>query len=172
MVILVRIGMKRSNYYVGIFPTINTSLDNPYDDTSLVVESYIKRIYESNSIPICIFLENGEINYRLLEMCDAFILPGGHRINACVYKVLEYAKDALGKNELYQFWGFNNNGAAQISRLLFEEATDINFMVGKAINPAHRGSSNSISFNVKVNLIGELTKCLESMGKNVKVSLF
>ena len=45
-------------------------------------------------------------------------------------------------------------------------------MVGKAINPAHRGSSNSISFNVKVNLIGELTKCLESMGKNVKVSLF
>ena len=92
MVILVRSGMKRSNYYVGIFPTINTSLDNPYDDTSLVVESYIKRIYESNSIPICIFLENGEINYRLLEMCDAFILPGGHRINACVYKVLAYAR--------------------------------------------------------------------------------
>ncbi|MDD5875614.1 MAG: SpoIIE family protein phosphatase [Baileyella intestinalis] len=87
-------------------------------------------------------------------------------------KVLKYAKEYLDRDEGYMQWGFQHDAAAEISRILFEEATDINFMVGKAINPAHRGSSNSISFNVKVNLIGELTKCLESMGKNVKVSLF
>ena len=87
-------------------------------------------------------------------------------------KVLKYAKEYLDRDEGYMQWGFQHDAAAEISRILFEESTDINFMVGKAINPAHRGSSNSISFNVKVNLIGELTKCLESMGKNVKVSLF
>ena len=87
-------------------------------------------------------------------------------------KVLKYAKEYLDRDEGYMQWGFQHDAAAEISRILFEEATDINFMVGKAINPAHRGSSNSISFNVKVNLIGELTNCLESMGKNVKVSLF
>ncbi len=87
-------------------------------------------------------------------------------------KVLKYAKEYLDRDEGYMQWGFQHDAAAEISRILFEEATDINFMVGKAINPAHRGSSDSISFNVKVNLIGELTKCLESMGKNVKVSLF
>ena len=30
------------------------------------------------------------------------------------------------------------DGASLISRLLFEEATDINFYVGKAVNPAHQ----------------------------------
>lgn len=87
-------------------------------------------------------------------------------------KVLKYAKEYLDRDEGYMQWGFQHDAAAEISRILFEEATDINFMVGKAINPAHHGSNTSISFNVKVNLIGELTSCLEAMGKNVKVSLF
>lgn len=89
-----------------------------------------------------------------------------------VNKVLEYAKDAVGKNELYQYWGFNNNGAAQISRLLFEEATDIDFFVGRAINPAHQISFTPLSFDIKMKLVEELTECLKQMGKNVRVSYF
>ena len=89
-----------------------------------------------------------------------------------INKVLEYAKDALGKNELYQFWGFNNNGAAQISRLLFEEATDIDFFVGQAINPAHQIAQTTLSIDIKMKLVEELTDCLRKMGKNVRVSYF
>ena len=89
-----------------------------------------------------------------------------------INKVLEYAKDAIGKNELYQYWGFNNNGAAQISRLLFEEATDIDFFVGRAINPAHQISFTPLSFDIKMKLVEELTECLKRMGKNVRVSYF
>ena len=55
-----------------------------------------------------------------------------------VNKVLEYAKDYLGENKHYEHWSYKRDGASLISRLLFEEATDINFYVGRAINPAHQ----------------------------------
>lgn len=87
-------------------------------------------------------------------------------------KVIEYAKDYLGKNELYEHWNFKKDGASLISRLLFEEATDINFFVGKAINPAHQNPDLPINFNIKMNLVGELCDCLKKMGKRVKVSYF
>ena len=50
-------------------------------------------------------------------------------------KVLTYAKDYLADNESYKDWSYKKDGASQIARLLFEEATDINFYVGRAINP-------------------------------------
>ena len=89
-----------------------------------------------------------------------------------VNKVVEYAKDYLAENELYEEWYFKQNGAALICQLLFEEATDINFYVGRAINPAHQNPDLPINFNIKMNLVEELTKCLKEMGKRVKLSYF
>lgn len=89
-----------------------------------------------------------------------------------VNKVIEYAKDALDKNELYEEWSFNRDGAALICRLLFEEATDINFYVGRAVNPAHQNPDLPINFNIKMNLVEELSDCLRRMGKRIKVSYF
>ena len=89
-----------------------------------------------------------------------------------VNKVVEYAKDYLGENKFYEEWSMKRDGASQISRLLFEEATDINFYVGRAINPAHQNPDLPINFNIKMNLVQELTKCLKEMGKHVKVSYF
>ena len=87
-------------------------------------------------------------------------------------KVVEYAKDYLGENNFYEEWSFKRDGASQISRLLFEEATDINFYVGRAINPAHQNPELPINFNIKMNLVEELSKCLRLMGKRIKVSYF
>ena len=89
-----------------------------------------------------------------------------------INKVVEYAKDYIGENSLYEKWNFKRDGAALISRLLFEEATDINFYVGRAINPAHQNPDLPINFNIKMNLVEELTKSLRAMGKRVKVSYF
>ena len=89
-----------------------------------------------------------------------------------VNKVVEYAKDALGDNKLYEKWSVGRDGASLICRLLFEEATDINFYVGKAINPAHQNPDLPINFNIKMNLVEELSKCLRQMGKRIKVSYF
>ena len=89
-----------------------------------------------------------------------------------VNKVLEYAKDYLGENKHYEHWSYKRDGASLISRLLFEEATDINFYVGRAINPAHQNPELPINFSIKINLVEELSKCLKDMGKRIKVSYF
>ena len=89
-----------------------------------------------------------------------------------VNKVVEYAQDYLGENKHYEHWNFKKDGASLISRLLFEEATDINFYVGRAINPAHQNPDLPINFNIKMNLVEELSKSLKQMGKRIKVSYF
>lgn len=89
-----------------------------------------------------------------------------------VNKVVEYANDYLGENKFYEHWSFKKDGASLICRLLFEEATDINFYVGRAINPAHQNPDLPINFNIKMNLVEELSKSLKKMGKRIKVSYF
>lgn len=87
-------------------------------------------------------------------------------------KVLQYAKDHLEDNDLHKEWDLKKDGASLISRLLFEEATDINFYVGRAVNPAHQDFDLPINFNIKMNLVEDLSNCLIKMGKRIKVSYF
>ena len=87
-------------------------------------------------------------------------------------KVLEYAQDYLGDNSKYQVWGVRRDAASLIARMLFEQATDINFFVGRAVNPAHQDPELPISFTVKMNLVEALIKDLKKMGKRIKVSYF
>lgn len=89
-----------------------------------------------------------------------------------INRVLEYAKDTIDKNEKYDKWSVGRDGASLICRLLFEEATDINFFVGRAVNPAHQNPDLPINFNIKMNLVEELSSCLKQMGKRIKVSYF
>ena len=89
-----------------------------------------------------------------------------------VNRVLEYARDHLAENTKYEHWSQQRDGASLISRLLFEEATDINFYVGRAINPAHQNPDLPITFSIKMNLVEELSECLKQMGKRIKVSYF
>ena len=89
-----------------------------------------------------------------------------------VNRVLEYAKDYLKDNESYKHWSYKQDGASQICRLLFEEATDINFYVGRPMNPAHQNPDLPINFNIKMQLVVELSDCLRKMGKRIKVSYF
>lgn len=89
-----------------------------------------------------------------------------------INRVVEYAKDYLMGNEAYSQWSSKQDGASRIARLLFEEATDINLFVGRAINPAHQNPDLPISFNIKMRLTEELESCLKKMGKRVRVSYF
>ncbi|MBE7021563.1 MAG: serine/threonine-protein phosphatase [Ruminococcaceae bacterium] len=89
-----------------------------------------------------------------------------------INRVLEYAKDYIGENNLYEKWNFSSDGASLICQMLFEEATDINFFVGRAINPAHQNPELPINFSIKMNLVEELSECLKKMGKRIKISYF
>ncbi len=87
-------------------------------------------------------------------------------------RVLDYARDYLKNNEKYETWCYSRDGASLISQMLFEEATDISFFVGKAINPAHQNDELPIGFSAKMKLVEDLSDCLSKMGKNIKVSYF
>ncbi len=89
-----------------------------------------------------------------------------------INRVNEYAKDYIKNNESYKQWNYKQDGAAMISRMLFEEATDINFYVGRAVNPAHQNPNLPINFNIKMQLVNELSESLKKMGKKIKVNYF
>jgi hypothetical protein len=89
-----------------------------------------------------------------------------------IHRVLEYAQDYIGDNGSYAQWNAGGDGASEIARLLFEEATDINLYIGKAVNPAHQNPDLPASFSFKMRLIDKLADCLKQMGKRVKVSYF
>lgn len=87
-------------------------------------------------------------------------------------RVLDYARDYIKDNESYTQWSCKRDGASLIARMLFEEATDINFFVGRAVNPAHQNPDLPIRFNIKMQIVSELSDCLTKMGKHIKVSYF
>lgn len=89
-----------------------------------------------------------------------------------INKVLTYAKNSLQNNQDYFQWCFKQDGASKIARILFEEATDINFFVGCAVNPAHQQPGVKMNFTIKMQLIDELAKTLKDMSKRIKVSYF
>jgi len=89
-----------------------------------------------------------------------------------INRVLTYAQDYLKDNEAYKIWSYKRDGASLIARLLFEEATDISFFVGMAVNPAHQNPSLPINFSIKMRLVDQLADCLKKMGKKIKISYF
>lgn len=89
-----------------------------------------------------------------------------------ISRVLEYAKNCLDDNSSYNDWSRKQDGASQIARMLLEEATDVNFFVGRAINPAHQNPDLPIGFSIKMRLVEELSQSLKELGKRVNVSYF
>ncbi len=89
-----------------------------------------------------------------------------------INRVLSYAQDYLKDNESYKVWGYKKDGASLVARALFEQATDINFFVGMAVNPAHQNPNLPINFSIKMRLVDQLAECLKKMGKKIKVSYF
>lgn len=131
--------------------------------TSSIVSNYLGKPVKASLN----FSSNGLPPIAEIEGVD-LVTEGVITIN----KVIEYAKDVLDENKLYDEWSVGRDGASMICRLLFEEATDINFYVGRAVNPAHQNPDLPINFNIKMNLVEELSACLKDMGKRIKVSYF
>ena len=87
-------------------------------------------------------------------------------------RVVEYAQDYLGDNARYAEWGYKKDGASLAARMLFEEATDVNLYIGRAVNPAHQAEGLPIGFDRKMQIADQLSDCLKQMGKAVKTYRF
>lgn len=87
-------------------------------------------------------------------------------------RVVDIAKKYSSSVGAYTGWVGKRDGASLIAQLLFEEATDVNLFVGRAMNPAHQNPDMSIDFSIKLRLIEDLGAYLEQMGKHVKTSFY
>lgn len=87
-------------------------------------------------------------------------------------RVVEYGSRALSGGSAEPPWQGGRDAAALICRKLFEEATSVNFFVGKAINPAHQNPDLPIHFGIKLRLIQDLAGQLEQLGKQVTLQYF
>ena len=87
-------------------------------------------------------------------------------------KVVALSRDYQGQNKAYFDWSFRQDGASQIAKLLFEEATDITFYVGCAVNPAHQDPEYHIDIKMKMQIIDNLAQELKNMGKHINVTYF
>ena len=64
------------------------------------------------------------------------------------------------------------DGASELTRLLLQDSTEVHFLVGRALNPAHQNSGMPVSLSLKFNLIKELAAEIEKTGKKVTVEYF
>ena len=77
---------------IGLFPTVRIEEEHhPYHKRYEFIIHYPHKIYECGAIPVGLVLDNGHINEEQLALCDAFLLPGGQRIDKSVYELLIYA---------------------------------------------------------------------------------
>ena len=90
-----------------------------------------------------------------------------------INKVIEYAKDVLGENEaLRAMESQDETELLLICRLLFEEATDINFYVGRAVNPAHQNPDLPDQLQYKDESCGRAFRMPEENGQANQGKLF
>ena len=89
-----------------------------------------------------------------------------------VNRVLENAQKYLENKGELESLSRPRDAADILSRVLFEEVSDVNLLVGMAINPAHHGKDMIIGRQVKVKIAENLKDCLTRMGKEVKLTYY
>ena len=65
-----------------------------------------------------------------------------------------------------------DNGASRLAKLLIEECTELNLFVGTAINEAHKESELNFDLSMRQNLVDQLIRTAEELGKHVKVRYY
>ncbi|MDR0721926.1 MAG: hypothetical protein LBF75_03895 [Treponema sp.] len=89
-----------------------------------------------------------------------------------IRQVLEYARKYLAGTKREAPWQTGEDGASKIARLLFEEAEELTFYVGSAVNPAYEAGEIVSGYRDKRGLLKALETCLRKMGKPIQVHYF
>ncbi|MDF2674624.1 MAG: serine/threonine-protein phosphatase [Clostridiales bacterium] len=89
-------------------------------------------------------------------------------------KALEYVKKYISLNNSLddQIDLDKHDGASRLTKLLVEESTSIDFLVGRAINPAHQNPDFPVDFGMKLKLVNDMKEQLLNLGKKVNIEYF
>lgn len=61
------------------------------------------------------------------------------------------------------------DGASRMAKLLLEESTSINFIVGRAMNPAHQNPDFPLNMGLKFKLVEQIAEILKKAGKHISI---
>lgn len=171
---------KKENVNVLIGPPVDRNMDNYVVDKFL--ESDGKKVVCGGTTAQIISREAGRkininLNYIDQDMPPTATIEGIDLATEGILtmsKALEYAKRySDAQNNIGDFIDiYKQDGASRLAKILLEESTSVHFFVGRAINPAHQNPDFPLNFGMKLNLVSEMIKCLESMGKSVAVEYF
>lgn len=86
-------------------------------------------------------------------------------------RTLEYIKACeSSESTLQDFLNLNKkDGASKLAKILLEEGTNIHFIVGRAMNPAHQNPEFPLNLSLKMNIVEEMADSLSKMGKKVSL---
>ena len=104
-----------------------------------------------------------------LEGID-LVTEGVMTLGKCLKLLKKYANDEFDEeffDELDQ-----NNGASKLAKLLIEECTELNLFVGTAVNDAHKESELNFDLSMRQNLVDQLIRVSEEMGRTVSVKYY
>lgn len=83
--------MFKKKPIIGILSILSEKKDYPYDTVYKVVNAYTKKIENIDCIPIGLL--NITKNIEILDLCDAFIMPGGNRVSTDHYYIIRHCID-------------------------------------------------------------------------------
>lgn len=67
------------------------SNDNIFDDRYYILNNYIDPIVKNGGVPIGILYKDEKLIKESLELCDAFLIPGGSKIISSHLEIIDYA---------------------------------------------------------------------------------
>ncbi len=99
------------------------------------------------------------------------VTEGVLTVGKCLDIIKTYTSTSAANNtELVSL--SKKDGATKLAKLLLEDCTEVHFLVGRALNPAHQNPGMPVSLGLKLNLIKDLAAELKKTGKKVTLEYF
>ncbi len=98
------------------------------------------------------------------------VTEGVLTLRKCLDLIREQNSRGSGEPTLINY--HKTDGATSLAAILLEKCTQITFLVGRALNPAHQNPGMPVSLGLKLNLINELATELRATGKRVDVEYY
>ena len=155
---------------------------NPEDDVR-VIEDFLsrpgKKIVSGGTTSKIVSRYLGEKVKTCLDYLDPKIPPAGKMKGVDLVtegvitlgRVMELSEQMID-GTIPVDWKNNKDAATTVTKMMFEDATDINIFVGRAMNPAHQNPQLPINFSIKMKIVEVLSHNLEKCGKRVNVQYF
>lgn len=99
------------------------------------------------------------------------VTEGVLTLNRVLHLIRRYVKNET-INEDFFLELDKKNGASMVAKMLIEDCTEVHMFVGKAINSAYQNPNLPFDLGIRHNLVEQLKRAIEEMGKKVTVTYY